>query len=211
MPNHCFNQLKVTATTPEELAGFMELARKPYETYNHKWDRSNKDSYVDLGYQWETHEAPLCFPNFVPIPTTNYWDYKDEEGKLHQNWYGWNIDNWGTKWDAYEIEVETASETEATYRFTTAYNPPLPVYEAIAEEFPNLKLWIHYEEENEWGGEIVKPYNSTLLEVVKEWDVPNSHADYAERDQEDRCQCAHENDQKYWYEDCPREEELVSA
>ena len=210
MPNHVFNQLKVTSHTPEELAGFIELARKPYDVWVHNWNRTEKP-YKDLGYQWEVHSSPLSFNNFVPIPTENYWDYKDEDGKLHQNWYGWNIENWGTKWDAYEVEVETNSETEVLYRFVTAWSPPREVFDAIAKQFPNLKLWIEYEEENEWGGELVSPFGESEIEIVKEWDEPNSHADYVARDGKERCICAHEDDQSNWYKDCPREEELVSV
>lgn len=42
-----------------------------------------------------------------------------EEYKL-TDWYRWNIDNWGTKWNAYDVEIY-----EDTIVFYTAWAPPV--------------------------------------------------------------------------------------
>lgn len=207
MPNHVFTTMSVTAKTPEELASFIELARKPYQVWVQSWNRTEKP-YTDLGYSWDTRESAISFNNFIPIPTEDYWDYKDEEGKLHQNWYGWNIENWDTKWDAYDVDFEQdASGLTATYRFTTAWSPPMKVYEAIAHQFPNLKIWLDYEEEQGWGGEMSSDFGSKFITHDKEWDIPESHADFVARDNEDGCVCSYDNDRSCWYEDCPRDED----
>ena len=40
---------------------------------------------------------------------------------------------------------------------------------------------------------------------TKSWDIPDSHSDYVERDNEDGCICSHYDDEDDWYADCPRE------
>ena len=44
--------------------------------------------------------------------------------------------------------------------------------------------------------------------MVREWDIPNSHSDYAERGNEDGCICAYDDDGDNWYEDCPRVQDI---
>lgn len=47
-------------------------------------------------------------------------------------WFDWCCDNWGTKWNAHDIKQIDAQ----TIRFNTAWCPPLPVLDALAEQFP---------------------------------------------------------------------------
>lgn len=46
----------------------------------------------------------------------------------HMNWYGWNVEHWGTKWNAYCFERISDTEVE----FQTAWSAPHPVIEALA-------------------------------------------------------------------------------
>jgi len=48
------------------------------------------------------------------------------------NWYDWSVDNWGTKWDACSMDYEEYDGI-VTFSFDTAWSPPLPVYEALAD------------------------------------------------------------------------------
>jgi hypothetical protein len=47
-----------------------------------------------------------------------------------KTWYQWSIPNWGTKWNAYDIEV-----SENTVSFDTAWNSPKPVLAAWISKF----------------------------------------------------------------------------
>lgn len=59
-------------------------------------------------------------------------------------WYEWNIQNWGTKWNAYDTDV--ISDTEV--RFDTAWSHPLPVIEELVKRFPEDNLEIKYADED---------------------------------------------------------------
>jgi len=133
-------------------------------------------------------------------------------------WYDWNIREWGTKWDANDAELDTdLTELDGninnslSYRFSTAWSIPTPVFEAMVEQHPELDFDFSSEEEQGWGAEFTSSDGDEdgkrSLILTKEWDIPNSHADYVERDNEDGCICSWQDDEDdNWYEDCPRPE-----
>jgi len=124
-------------------------------------------------------------------------------------WYDWNIRNWGCKWDANDEELDTdlsalgdGITNDLTYRFSTAWSPAEGVFRAMAEQHPELTFEFYCEEEQGWG--VVYDGQDGSLSVSKEWEIPNSHADYVERDNEDGCACSYNDSPEDWYEDCPR-------
>lgn len=77
------------------------------------------------------NEGKLC-NEFVPMPED-----------IGDDWYGWRVDNWGTKWDV-GADVGTEKEewyglkatvvgNEATCSFDSAWAPPVPVYHELVE------------------------------------------------------------------------------
>lgn len=50
-----------------------------------------------------------------------------------RNWYDWSIENWGTKWDAYELRVQRLSDTSLYVMMETAWSPPIPIFEKLVE------------------------------------------------------------------------------
>jgi hypothetical protein len=66
------------------------------------------------------------FGQFFPIP---------EEEK--ENWYDWNITNWGTKWDATPNNVNWENDC-VTFNIDTAWGPPTRFYEKMEE----LGYWV---------------------------------------------------------------------
>lgn len=59
------------------------------------------------------------------------------------DWYKWNIKNWGTKWNAYDIITEY-NELE----FQTAWSTPVPIFEALSKIFPNVIINVRYADED---------------------------------------------------------------
>ena len=53
------------------------------------------------------------------------------------DWYNWRLSNWGTKWNAYEIEVDWDEEYKECIEinFQTAWSPPEPIYFKLDEIF----------------------------------------------------------------------------
>jgi len=62
-----------------------------------------------------------------------------------KNWYGWNVENWGTKWEIYDAELYMENSIFSV-TFDTAWSPPIQFFESLAKMFPNLTMEMEYEE-----------------------------------------------------------------
>ncbi len=61
------------------------------------------------------------------------------------NWWPWNVYNWGTKWNAYQIKhIDNTPNIE----FETAWNTPMKIWHKIAELFPKISATILYADED---------------------------------------------------------------
>jgi hypothetical protein len=132
-------------------------------------------------------------------------------------WYDWNVRNWGTKWDASDAEITDGTDDEKTaclsYTFQTAWSIPEPVFTAMVRQHPELTFDFECEEEQGWGAEFTSSDGDDVDEngvltksliMTREWDIPDSHADYVDRGRE--CWACDDGDEENLYEDCPRSE-----
>lgn len=62
------------------------------------------------------------------------------------NWYNWNIENWGTKWNAYNQPDNR--NTDNIIFFQTAWNCPNKVIERLSKMFPDVEFEIAWADEN---------------------------------------------------------------
>jgi hypothetical protein len=60
----------------------------------------------------------------------------------HTSWYPWSIANWGTKWNAYSFQLHEEAPGRLVYTHDTAWSFPEPVYDALSERFPTLRICI---------------------------------------------------------------------
>jgi hypothetical protein len=109
------------------------------------------------------------------------------------------------------VDLNDDSETSLGYSFNTAWSIPEPVFNAIVRKFPTLDFEFWSEEEQGWGAEFTSSdgdeEGERSLIMTKEWDIPDSHQDYVDRDREESCSCQSDpDDDEYWYDDCPRPE-----
>jgi hypothetical protein len=63
--------------------------------------------------------------------------------------YEWCYKNWGTKWNAYRVEMVLREEYQAIIKFETAWSPPFPVIAKLAEMFPHGKFTLQFCEPGE--------------------------------------------------------------
>ena len=127
--------------------------------------------------------------------------------KEDQDWYHWNCRNWGTKWDVAvsngdeyaDTRMEKTDDDCVMYHFNTAWSPVGEVLIKLSEQYPTLEFDYEYEEEQGWGGKAVFVNGEEISS--DEWDIPSSHADHNKLERE--CNCEHDLDPAYWYEDCP--------
>lgn len=58
----------------------------------------------------------------------------------YAGWYEWSCANWGTKWDAYEYEFRSREPGRFVFKFETAWSPPWPIFDKLAELWPELTI-----------------------------------------------------------------------
>ena len=197
MPNWVANRIWITGDK-EKLEALIKQASKVPIT-QHSADKG---------------ASVLSFGNFVSPPpeaihsgeyhATRGFVNGEQSGNTRNNWYNFNNREWGTKWDACYAALEWNDKDEILYSFDTAWSPPIPFFETLVEMWPEYEYEFWWEEEQGWGGE-AKGINGEFS-ITKEWDIPDSHADYVSRDNQDGCICNWEDDQDEWYKDCPRDE-----
>lgn len=103
----------------------------------------------------------LDFNKIVPCPHHDPFEDLD-----------WCVNNWGTKWNV-DKDQDLNFDIEDTIVFSTAWSPPIPVIEALAAKFPDLKFTLRYFEGGNFFGGIVEFSNGviTLDEELEDHDL----------------------------------------
>ncbi len=68
---------------------------------------------------------------------------REEHGAC--DWYSWANENWGTKWQPSEIDLDAQTDV-LIYHFNTAWGPPEGIWGAILGQFPKLHVTWFYDE-----------------------------------------------------------------
>lgn len=147
MPNWVFNTLEVKGN-PETVKKLAEQLAQPYE-----------DEYID--YKGEKQKISrserLSFWNIIKPDDLDA--YHKPMGNIQEefakdNWYLWNINHWGTKWEPSEVNGGDISSDGTTYAvwFDTAWSPPVPAITLLSEQYPDADIALHFKEEQGWGG-----------------------------------------------------------
>ena len=141
MPNHCYNKVEVCSSGNDTDETRAQLAKI-------------KDIF----------EGEKIFTHFIPEPDWANTPNKDGElpitqqdrygesqrfqstGHQDDRWYDWRVQNWDTKWDAYDVEVDDTDEDHTIITFNTAWSPPEAVCRAMREEYPDLAVSWFYDE-----------------------------------------------------------------
>ena len=95
--------------------------------------------------------TPFSFAQTVPPPAnmlTGSLSMEDRQKAKDTGiptWYDWNIENYGTKWDACEARVKV-TPLRVNVWFDTAWAPPLAWLKNVSVKFPNLIFTLAYNE-----------------------------------------------------------------
>jgi hypothetical protein len=99
------------------------------------WDRQRGD-VGELPVMLVDEDKP--FRNGLRFKSTDTMD---------DRWYNWRVQNWGTKWDCYDLtidESELPNGFEAT--FNTAWSPPEDICNALKEKYEGMSISWFYDE-----------------------------------------------------------------
>jgi len=143
-----FNRIK---ERPEELTNTISPSPKP-EVRKVKDMQGNEivvEVYRDIINEWDIQSAIKRGETPPePIPCNNATPVQQEELRRkygHSDWYGWNCDNWGTKWDCSD---STYDEGDKILQFQTAWACPEKIIAEMKLVFPDLRFDGSYADED---------------------------------------------------------------
>lgn len=155
MPNWCSNQISVEGPRAD-IERLLYQAEQKHLRYQAKPDKWEAERGVVEGWA----EEGGFFWNFVTPPasiqtTDHYWGNNEVSKHPVDHWYDWNIANWDTKWDV-EPDVQITHNDDksfVSFVFESAWAPPEKVVQAMAEQYPMLRIYHEYHEEGSsfWG------------------------------------------------------------
>jgi hypothetical protein len=105
----------------------------------------------------------FSFEKIIPMPEDCFRENLGEAERKEcatkgiPNWYDWCCENWGTKWDCSEVEIDqiacttTSKYSWVTYRFQTAWDAPHPVIAKLKADWPDLAFYGGYVHEGYEG------------------------------------------------------------
>lgn len=111
MPNFVYSGFNVTGD-PAELKRFEHRMFRPATDADNALPRSSQ---------------MFDFNGIIPMPA-------EAERSFYERWA---VEHWGTKWNAFDLD-HRFEDKNIWFQFTTAWDFPTPVFEALAEEFPKL-------------------------------------------------------------------------
>ena len=190
MPNWCDNTVEIAHKDPAKLKAAV--------------DAFNEGKFCNYA---------IPVPKSLSIVAGRLGD-ADEQAKLeaqeklnesqygYKNWYDFCVNKWGTKWDvggdSDEVVLEEG-QTDATLWFSSAWSPPVGVYEALVEQGFEVRAY-YYEpgmafvgcwdngndEFYEFGGETSETVRDAIGETLDDmFGISESMAEYeAEKEEE---------------------------
>lgn len=195
MPNWVYNGLTIEGN-PEQVKSLIKQMNKPFV------DSIKPNGDLAYSIQQRKYVNPIfSFRNIVAPTDMEAYHSKPvfpEEFSLAfegNDWYNFNIREWGTKWD---VAVEEGNEYPTTtieesengdnyvvhYNFETAWSRPLPAIEKLSSQYPTLLFTLSYEEETGWGGEM----EFLRGEIISESEYDSMCRDCDATDQMDYCE-----------------------
>ena len=136
MPNHCHNRVTFYSANTEDVAKLKKIFEDE-NTFTQiipepDWNNTpNKDG--ELPTQ-PASDNPFHMPFFKST------DRADDR------WYDWRVQNWDTKWDAYDVVVTDDDPESVEIEFNTAWAPPEPICHALREQYPDVSISWFYDE-----------------------------------------------------------------
>jgi len=204
MPNWCFNTLTIQGPK-EQVDSIKAKLNEPFQRQHDQWNtETQKMEIKDYFYNnpvfafWNiynpvqdgiSNEVYLGQPDHT-IPFAEQMQFKTND------WYSWNVRNWGTKWDVAVGDEDKYPDTEllehmdrgedqwVIYKFNTAWSPPAPAMEKLSALVPNCVVTLSFEEETGWGGE----YEFVNGQLTAESNYDSKCRDCDAEDQMDYCE-----------------------
>lgn len=162
MPNWCYNNLDITATTDEQKAQLERVSKA-----------EPADGFIGMFLPLPEILKDTTSPTPDDLDTVQRSTMIAQTG--HDNWYNWQVANWGTKWDPEVMDCDYDGET-LTVSFDSAWAPPIKFYEWLVENGYEVNA-NYYEPGMDFGGfwvdgedDLIEDVSTHARADEEEWD-----------------------------------------
>jgi len=155
MPNHCHNRVTFypsgnnTASSLDQIETikdiftgetvFTQIIPEP------DWENTPLMSSDMPKYDWDKAKGKVGeLPQYIEDPWKRL--VFKSTGYADDRWYDWRVQNWDTKWDAYDVVVTDDDIEQVEVEFNTAWSPPEAICSAIREQYPDVSVSWFYDE-----------------------------------------------------------------
>lgn len=110
--------------------------------------QSIKDAIFSKTTEDEKEITFVDFKKTIPPPANMFEGSSgDKERKMCKeqgipNWYDWQTENWGTKWNAYNTKITLEYSDIIVFEFQTAWYCPEPIFKKWIEMFKGCEITI---------------------------------------------------------------------
>ena len=147
MPNHCHNRVTFYSANTEAVAKLKQI----FEDENcfgqiipePDWANAPLMSKDVQGLVYDRGKVGEL-PQYVEDPWKRLV-FKSTD-RTDDRWYDWRVQNWDTKWDAYDVEFVDVDPDQFEVTFNTAWSPPEAICNALREQYPDLSISWFYDE-----------------------------------------------------------------
>ncbi len=162
------------------------------------WHGTEEEWKSILSYDWVTLDKTASRKDLQEFLLCKNKEYKTEGDKCAANikkygfadWYGWRIENWGTKWGIYSAEWDND-----VVLFQSAWSPANQIIQKLSLMFPSATFNLSYVDE---GGGFVGTYD------IENGNMKDFDCSY---DSEEGKAIIESLGMSYWFEDEEEEEE----
>ena len=151
MPNHCHNRVTFysqdTDKSREQIAKLKEI----FSDENVFGQIIPEPDWANMPLLTSDNHYGSKYGNDGELPILQTDSYGQclrfhSTGIADQRWYDWRLQNWDTKWDAYDVVVTDDDPDCAEIEFNTAWSPPEAICHALREQYPDVDISWFYDE-----------------------------------------------------------------
>ena len=154
MPNHCHNRATFysSGSAPESLEQIAKL-KQIFEDESTFGQIIPEPDWANIPLDEKTASNWLHSKrgDVGELPIKQQDRYGESQrfhstGIADDRWYDWRLQNWDTKWDAYDVYVTDDDPESLEIEFNTAWSPPEAICHAIREQYPDIDVQWFYDE-----------------------------------------------------------------
>jgi hypothetical protein len=133
---------------------YLDITLKEVEAYN-ETAKSDKSFSLNALYRVPPALQMLPYDRGYLLEIRKLYKSVDlfcKKNNITMSQNEWELENWGVKWGAMSTNLDKISKNEIVLTFETAVNPPIPFWDKVSKDYPDLKIEVECQYEDDIDG-----------------------------------------------------------